>query len=114
MTRPFRRLLLLAAATLAGSFLGCETNGWLIDPQRTGYFQTTPTSIPILDRIDVIEQARDTHIVRRKPTNDDLIPKVIEYRFSAGDVVRVLIPRLLGDAQAGQAEYTIEIGRAHV
>ncbi|MFM7810087.1 MAG: polysaccharide biosynthesis/export family protein, partial [Planctomycetota bacterium] len=106
MTRLLRRVLVLATASLATSFLGCETNGWLIDPQRTGYFQTTPTSIPILDRIDVIEQARDTHVVRRKPTNEDLLPKIIEYRFSPGDVIKVTIPRLLPE-QNNEREYSI-------
>ena len=107
MTRTNRCLFSVALAMLAGTFVGCETNGWLIDPQRTGYFQTTPTSIPILDRIDVIEQARDTHVVRRKPNTEDLVPKAIEYRLAPGDVIRVTIPGLLGQGQGAEREYKI-------
>ena len=106
MTRFCRSALLLATVSLSGFFLGCETNGWLIDPQRTGYFQTTPTSIPILDRIDVIEQARDTSVVRRKPNSEDMIPKAVPYELSPGDLIRVTIPRLIPE-QNNEREYSI-------
>lgn len=77
----------------------CETNGWLIDPQRTGYFQTTPTAIPILTRIDVIEQAADTSIVYTQPSAEDLIPNQLEYKLAPGDVIRVSIPQLISADQ---------------
>ena len=83
----------LLAATLTGCW-GNETDGF-IDPSRTGYFETTPTSIPILSRIDVIEQAADTSIEFTLPSPEDLIPNQLEYRLAPGDIVKVSIPQLI-------------------
>jgi polysaccharide export outer membrane protein len=94
--RPFRLFALLVPVA---ALMACETNGWLIDPQRTGYFQTTPTAIPILNRIDVIEQAADTSIVYTQPSAEDLVPNQLEYRLAAGDVIRVSIPQLISADQ---------------
>ena len=91
------RITTLVASLAALS--ACETNGWLIDPQRTGYFQTTPTAIPILTRIDVIEQAADTAIVIAEPTAEDLVVNDLEYRLAPGDVIRVSIPQLISSDQ---------------
>ena len=92
----FRTLILVASLAAMSA---CETNGWLIDPQRTGYFQTTPTAIPILTRIDVIEQAADTSIVYTQPSSEDLIPNQLEYKLAPGDVIRVSIPQLISADQ---------------
>lgn len=94
--RVFRVFALLIPAA---AMTACETNGWLIDPQRTGYFQTTPTAIPILTRIDVIEQAGDTTIVYTQPSAEDLVPNQLEYKLAPGDVVRVSIPQLISADQ---------------
>lgn len=91
------RITTLVASLAA--MTACETNGWLIDPQRTGYFQTTPTAIPILTRIDVIEQAADTSIVYTQPSSEDLIPNQLEYKLAPGDVIRVSIPQLISADQ---------------
>jgi polysaccharide export outer membrane protein len=94
--RVFRVLIPLVSMAAMSA---CETNGWLIDPQRTGYFQTTPTAIPILTRIDVIEQAADTSIVYTQPSAEDLIPNQLEYKLAPGDVIRVSIPQLISADQ---------------
>ena len=41
------------------SFAGCEVDSFLFDSSKTGYFERQPTTIPILDRIDVIEEKED-------------------------------------------------------
>jgi polysaccharide export outer membrane protein len=90
-----------AAVMLAlGAFTGwgCETDGF-IDPSRTGYFETTPTAIPILSRIDVIEQASDTSVEYTQPTPDDLVPNTLEYKLAAGDVVQISIPQLVSASE---------------
>ena len=95
-----RRVALLSLPlAVLGGLTGCETNGWLIDPQRTGYFQTTPTAIPILTRIDVIEQAADTSIVYTSPSAEDLVPNDLEYKLAPGDVIKVSIPQLISSDQ---------------
>jgi protein involved in polysaccharide export with SLBB domain len=71
-----------------------------VDPSRTGYFETTPSAMPILNRIDVIEQASDgPEFVNPSPA--DLKPGDLSYRFAPGDVLRVQIPSLM---QTGQTE----------
>jgi len=78
---------------------GCETDGF-VDPSRTGYFETTPSAMPILNRIDVIEQASDgPEFVNPSPA--DLKPGDLSYRFAPGDVLKVQIPSLM---QTGQTE----------
>jgi protein involved in polysaccharide export with SLBB domain len=88
-------LVLLSLSVL----LGCETDSF-IDPSRTGYFETTPTAMPILTRIDVVEPVDPgTEFVKVDP--EMLKPSPATYTFSAGDVLQISIPSLM---QTGQTE----------
>ena len=78
---------------------GCETDSF-IDPSRTGYFETTPTAMPILTRIDVVEPV-DPGTEFVKVTPEMLKPSPATYTFSAGDVLQISIPSLM---QTGQTE----------
>ena len=85
---------------------GCETDGFF-DPSRTGYFETTPSAIPILTRLDVIEQAIDgPEFVN--PTPEDLKPGDLSYKFSPGDVLRIQIPSLMQTGQTEIAERVVD------
>ena len=85
---------------------GCETDSF-VDPSRTGYFETTPSAMPILNRIDVIEQASDgPEFVN--PTPADLKPGDLSYRFAPGDVLRVQIPSLMQTGQTEIAERVVD------
>ena len=85
---------------------GCETDGFF-DPSRTGYFETTPSAIPILTRLDVIEQASDgPEFVN--PTPADLKPGDLSYKFSPGDVLRIQIPSLMQTGQTEIAERVVD------
>ena len=78
---------------------GCETDSF-VDPSRTGYFETTPTAMPILSRIDVVEQfGREQDFV--KVDASMLKPSQTAYTFSAGDILQISIPSLM---QTGQTE----------
>ena len=48
----------LGVALLTGliALAGCNANAWMGDPTANGYYKPTPTTIPILDRIDIIEE----------------------------------------------------------
>lgn len=78
--------------TLAlGLFLvGCNANSWMADPGGQGYYKPTPTTIPILDRIDIIE---DSISLPRysKVTHADLMPSDLTYKVHPGDTVDVKI-----------------------
>ena len=85
---------------------GCETDGFF-DPSRTGYFETTPSAIPILTRLDVIEQAIDgPEFVN--PTPEDLKPGDLSYKFSPGDVLKIQIPSLMQTGQTEIAERVVD------
>lgn len=91
------------ALTILG---GCEMDSF-VDPSRTGYFETTPSAMPILNRIDVIEQASDgPEFVN--PTPADLKPGDLSYRFAPGDVLKVQIPSLMQTGQTEIAERVVD------
>jgi polysaccharide export outer membrane protein len=82
---------------------GCEVDSWF-DPSRTGYFETTPTAMPILRRIDVIEREASGWGPITEPTPEDLEPGDLEYRLSAGDQVRIEVYELV---TAGQTDVSV-------
>ena len=103
-----RSSTLLVTGLLAVSPLlqGCETDSYM-DPSRTGYFETTPTAIPILNRIDVIEQVSDAPTFSQ-PTPEDLEANSIEYQLSPGDAIKVSIPRLISSNETDISERAID------
>ena len=95
-------LVLLCLSFLAG----CETDGF-VDPSRTGYFETTPSAMPILGRIDVIEQASEQPDFV-KPDSADLKPSSEVYTFAAGDVLQISIPNLMQTGATEQADRIVD------
>ncbi|NBX25649.1 MAG: polysaccharide export protein, partial [Planctomycetes bacterium] len=102
----FGALLVGALLILSPILPGCETDSYM-DPSRTGYFETTPTAIPILNRIDVIEQDSDAPEMTQ-PTPEDLEPTPQEYRLSPGDAVRISIPRLIAADQTDVSDRVVD------
>ncbi len=89
---------------------GCglsETDGWLWDPSIVGRWEHTPTVVPILDRIDLIERSEGEFVEVTGPTSEDLIPVVQEYEIGAGDLMRVSILDFL--AQGDVSEFEVEV-----
>ncbi len=70
--------------------VGCEVDNYM-DPSKTGYFEFAPTTMPILERIDVIQIAEKPFAEITQPVPEDLFPGSLEYRLRAGDVVQVQI-----------------------
>ncbi|MEY3143808.1 MAG: hypothetical protein RLY21_2301 [Planctomycetota bacterium] len=97
----------LACAAVAASLVGCEADSWM-DPSRTGYFETTPTTMPILSRLDVVERAtfRGAHI--SPPTSEDLTPGELKYRLSPGDEVRVEVYELIAPGETEVLERIVD------
>lgn len=81
------------ALPMLGQMLGCEVDSYF-DPSRTGRFQHTPTTIPILDRIDVIEQEDDAWGEVTEVQPDDLKPSDLRYILSPGDFLSVEVYEL--------------------
>jgi len=88
---------------------GCNANAWMGDPTAGGYYKPTPTTIPILDRIDIIEEPTVYPKVT-KVTPADLTPSDLEYRIAAGDVLDVEIFGLYAQAQRHPVQRRVDQG----
>jgi protein involved in polysaccharide export with SLBB domain len=87
---------------------GCEVDSWM-DPSRTGYFEHTPTSIPIMRKLDVIEVEQDAFYTEiGPPTSADLLPASSEYTFAAGDAVEIQINDLFQTDKAEQFRRVVD------
>lgn len=86
---------------------GCEVDSYF-DPSRTGYFETTPTTMPILARLDVIDDAGMTARKTTLPTAEDLVPGELKYRLAPGDAVRIEIFELVSPGQTEVLERVID------
>jgi polysaccharide biosynthesis/export protein len=90
--RTIRGLTALALAGSAGMLTGCtETDSWLLDPSVMGRWEHTPTTVPILKRINAIEGPDDEWIQYTDPTPADLVPETSEYRMGPGDRVTITV-----------------------
>ena len=88
---------------------GCEVNSYF-DPSRTGRFMETPTTMPILDRIDVIEPSQDLWGQTTSVRPEDLVPSNLNYRLHPGDTVRVEIYELYQQGQWYPYTRTVDAG----
>jgi len=88
-------LVLAATALFAG---GCETNSFF-DPSKTGYFGSTPVTMPVLDRIAAIEPSVDLWGETSSVTAADLQASNLSYRLHPGDLVEIRIYELYTKGQ---------------
>ncbi len=106
--RAYARLPWALGLLLAVTLTGCDYDSWM-DPSRTGYFEHTPTSIPILRKIDVIEVDEDAFATEMgPPTATDLVAGSPEYIFAAGDGIDVQINDLFQVDKPEQFKRTID------
>ena len=81
---------LLAVAAIVWMLGGCDVDSFF-DPSVTGRFKHMPTTIPILERIDVVEQQDDLWSETVAVSTADLIPSDLVYRLSPNDLITVRI-----------------------
>jgi polysaccharide export outer membrane protein len=85
-----RRGVKLVGVSAFCAMAGCEVDSYF-DPAKTGRFEFTPTTIPILERIDVIEREPDPWARATRVGPEDLVPSELIYRITSGDQIRVEI-----------------------
>lgn len=74
-----------------GGLGGCtKTDSWF-DPSVVGYWEHTPTQVPILRRLNSIEGPEDEYAEVSDVTADDLLPDSDEYRIGPGDQLQVVL-----------------------
>jgi polysaccharide export outer membrane protein len=84
------RVAVFVVAAMVMLLGGCTSKSFF-DPSKTGAFRETPTTIPVLERLDVIEPPDMLWARATPPTRADLVPFDLEYRLVPGDVVTVSI-----------------------
>jgi polysaccharide export outer membrane protein len=92
-----------------GFLSGCNANAWMGDPTANGYYKPTPTTIPILDRIDIIEEQTVWPQVT-KVGPEDLTPSDLEYRIHPGDALEVEIYGLYSQGQHYPVQRVVDQG----
>ena len=98
----------LACAIIATGFcVGCETDSYM-NPSVTGYFENTPTTMPVLDRLDVIEPPEEPLGVNGPPEPQDLQPNTLQYRLASGDEIAVEIYELISQGKTEAALRTVD------
>jgi protein involved in polysaccharide export with SLBB domain len=96
----------LLGAALAVGLGGCEADSWM-DPSVVGRWEHTPITMPILDRIDVIESRDLLEVSLSEVTPDDLRPDFNEYTLAPNDTIAVIIFELVDPGQ--EAAYQRQI-----
>lgn len=104
--RSATSLTLLASLGVLG---GCHVDSFF-NPSVTGYWEAQPTTIPILERIDVIEKSDDAWGQTTAVTPEDLIPSDLAYKISPGDIVTVQIFELYATGEWSGATRRIDAG----
>ena len=96
--RHRRSIRLAALAALAGGLGlgGCNADSYM-DPSVAGYWELYPTTMPILTRLDAIEQEDESFADATPVTQEDLVPNRLEYRLAPGDFVTVQIYELYAE-----------------
>ncbi|MEX0742303.1 MAG: polysaccharide biosynthesis/export family protein [Phycisphaeraceae bacterium] len=94
MQNMARRGLLGCMALFMGIMGGCEVDSYL-DPSVVGRWEYTPVVLPILDRLDVIDEPEDNVPGLSEIRSEDLVPEVREYVMGPGDTIRINIFELV-------------------
>ena len=79
------------------------------DPTAIGYYKPTPTTIPILDRIDIIEEPSKWPQLS-KVTAADLMPSDLTYRIAPSDFLDVAIYGLYAPGQQHLVQRRVDQG----
>ncbi len=74
--------------------VGCETNSFM-DPSKVGNWEMTPKTMPILNRLDVIDEPEISSLPVTQVQPGDLLPTTDEYVIGSGDLVTVTIFELI-------------------
>ncbi len=73
--------------------VGCETDSWL-DQSKLGRWEPTPSFMPIIDRVSIIEGDSSAQLPTDRVRPTDLIPENREYVIGPGDTLLVTVYEL--------------------
>jgi polysaccharide export outer membrane protein len=88
-------VLAVVLASLLGVVLGgCDVDSFM-DPSVVGRWENTPVVLPILERLDVIDEPVEQIPGLSEIRSEDLIPEIREYVMGPGDLITVTIFELI-------------------
>jgi polysaccharide export outer membrane protein len=108
ITRAKAALFAIGLSLASIAIGGCEVDSFF-DPSATGRFEHSPTTIPILARIDVIEHEQELWGETTGVMPEDLIPNEVAYKLSPGDVITVQIFELYSSNAWHSAQSSIDV-----
>ena len=85
---------MLGLATIATFLSGCETDSFF-NPSVVGRWEQTPVTLPILERIDIIEGEGASSLEVSGVRPEDLIPDMSSYVIGTGDLLTVTVFELV-------------------
>lgn len=90
-----------AALAMLGVQAGCEVEP-ILDPSKVGYAEPTPVVLPILTKLDIIDEESPDPVGITAVQREDLIPEVREYVIGTGDtlIITIFELRSLGEDEA--------------
>lgn len=97
----------LLALVALPALTGCEVDSWM-DPSVLGRWEHTPTIVPVLDRIAVIERDDTAYVETSEVTPEDLIPVAAEYHITTGDGVVIRIRDYLRLGEEAEFERVVD------
>lgn len=96
-----------AGGMMVGGMIGCEVDSYF-DPSVTGYWEHTPTSVPILERLAAIEEAPQDEIETSEPTREDLIAEAMAYRLGPSDELEIQVENFSQSSRTDQIPATVD------
>jgi protein involved in polysaccharide export with SLBB domain len=97
-------LAVAGALVLAG---GCEIDSFM-DPSVVGRWENTPTIVPVLERIDIVERDTGEFVDVTPVMPEDLLPEVSEYRVGSGDGIILIILDFIQSGQESRYEMIVD------
>ena len=86
---------------------GCDVDSFA-DPSNVGRWENTPVSLPILDRLDVIDEPRDEILGLSEIIAEDLIPEDSVYTIGPGDLLTVTVQGLYQADRMYESELRVD------
>jgi polysaccharide export outer membrane protein len=108
------RIGVLAALLGLGALVGCEVDSWF-DPSVVGRWERTPVVLPILDRLDVIDEPPAKAPGTTSVQPEDLVPEVREYVIGPGDLITFTVFELIvPNVESVQTRRVDELGQVRL